>query len=36
LASRNRERVMPAMPATSGTVDRSTGTKRQIATLAVP
>ena len=36
LAIRKRERVMPAMPATSGTVERRTGTKRQIATLAVP
>ena len=36
LAIRNRARAMPAMPATNGTVERSTGTKRQTATLAVP
>ena len=36
LAIRKRGRDIPAMPATSGTVDRNTGMKRQVATLAVP
>ena len=35
-ASRNRFRRIPAIPAISGTVERSTGTKRQSATLMVP